>query len=290
MASPADVEVVRVFPNGKGGGNPAPIVLDAHCFTDSDMRTIATRFGHESGFIFPADDDRNHFKFRFFVPNHEMEMCGHATIGALWLLRARGRVSVGRYRIETLSGIVTSDVPCSGPIAISQPVGRTGDLCAPETSSVLGVLGLEKTDLSCERLINASTSRTKTLVPIASLNRLHSIAPDFEQMKDLCERIGSTGLYPFAAHGTPGTFSARQFPRSSGYPEDAATGIAATALTYGLLDYGSIGPRSSVTVFQGEAMGRPSRIDVALYEDGCILTGDCERAEISADRTKQVVS
>ena len=35
-------------------------------------------------------------------------------------------------------------------------------------------------------------------------------------------------------------FDARQFPRASGYPEDAATGIAASALSFGLLDNGMV--------------------------------------------------
>ena len=36
-------------------------------------------------------------------------------------------------------------------------------------------------------------------------------------------------------------FEARQFPRSSGYNEDAATGITASALAFGLLENGLVG-------------------------------------------------
>lgn len=42
--------------------------------------------------------------------------------------------------------------------------------------------------------------------------------PDHMQ---LCSSIGSTGLYPYAASSSESnTFDARQFPKSSGYPED----------------------------------------------------------------------
>ena len=45
-----------------------------------DMRQIAERFGHESGFVLPPDPASGaDYRFRFFVPRHEMEMCGHAT-------------------------------------------------------------------------------------------------------------------------------------------------------------------------------------------------------------------
>src|SRR3546814_19694133 len=59
----------------------------------------------------------------------------------------------------------------------------------------------------------------------------------FTEMKAVCDAIESTGLYPFARVTAAGlAFEARQFPKASGYPEDAATGIAATALT-GALDF-----------------------------------------------------
>src|SRR5690606_41767239 len=61
---------------------------------------------------------------------------------------------------------------------------------------------------------------------------------------------------------------ARQFPRSSGYPEDAATGIAAAALAFGLLHDGLVDPARPVTVRQGRAMGRPSRIELRFRSAG----------------------
>ena len=90
----------------------------------------------------------------------------------------------------------------------------------------------------------------------------------------MCAQIGSTGLYPYALSG-PHRFDARQFPRASGYPEDAATGIAAAALAFGLLRLGLVaadGP--GLHVRQGRAMGRPSRIAVRFRpEGGCWVGG-----------------
>lgn len=73
--------------------------------------------------------------------------------------------------------------------------------------------------------------------------------------------------------GQGGAVHARQFPRNSGYPEDAATGIAAAALFYGL---GA--PKAGLLVRQGEAMGRPSEIRVRCDPDGpgCRLGGRVE--------------
>ncbi|MDR8100035.1 PhzF family phenazine biosynthesis protein, partial [Burkholderia cenocepacia] len=81
------VRLVRVFSTTDEGGNPAPVVLDANGWSDAQMKEVARAYGLESGFVMRAVDPHHDFRFRFFVPNHEMEMCGHATLGALWLLR-----------------------------------------------------------------------------------------------------------------------------------------------------------------------------------------------------------
>jgi predicted PhzF superfamily epimerase YddE/YHI9 len=100
-------------------------------------------------------------------------------------------------------------------------------------------------------------------------------------MEAVCEAIGSTGLYPFAAVDLEHRiFEARQFPRASGYPEDAATGIAASALAFGLLEYGLVtASEATISIYQGRAMGQLSRIAVAFDPGddravGCWITGD----------------
>src|SRR3546814_18756316 len=90
----------------------------------------------------------------------------------------------------------------------------------------------------------------------------------FTEMKAVCDAIESTGLYPFARVTAAGlAFEARQFPKASGYPEDEATGIAATALT-GALDFFGIdvAPGAPVTIIQGLAMGRATRLTVMRGE------------------------
>lgn len=269
-----EFQVVRVFPDGPNGGNPAPIGLGCDGMSSEDLRAVAVKYGHESGFVMATTRQDADFRMRYFVPNHEMEMCGHATVGALWLMRLRGYLAPGSYTIETLSGLVEAEVPEAKDITISQPEGFTAVLTREERAEVLTVLGLEEADLAADEILNATTSRVKTLVPVRSVDRLHAIHPDFDRMAAVCSAIDSTGLYPFAV-GNAGEFHARQFPRASGYAEDAATGIAASALSYGLLHYNLARPHSEVTVWQGEAMGRPSRIQVKLEEKGCRLSGSC---------------
>jgi trans-2,3-dihydro-3-hydroxyanthranilate isomerase len=283
---------VRVFAAADGsGGNPAPIVLDAGGMSDGQMRAVAAEAGHESGFVLPVEagsqaDSWADFRFRFFVPRHEMEMCGHATVGALWCLREARLWNAPNARIQTLSGVVEGFVRDAGSplerIEITQPVGRVEPLDeATMVRRIADVLRVSAEDLLPHPVLNAATSRVKTLVALRSVAALDALTPDFSRMETLCEEIGSTGLYPFAVESlTQRRFHARQFPKSSGYPEDAATGIAAAALLFGLKELGLVPlDDAEVVVLQGRAMGQGSEIRVRFHRGpdggvlGCFLGG-----------------
>ena len=107
-----------------GGGvqNPSPIVVDARELDSEAMRRIAARHGHESAFVLPGRDGCD-YHFRFFVPNHEMEMCGHAALGTIWLLDQLGQLPRSTVSIATLSGPVQARVS-GGQASVSQPKGR----------------------------------------------------------------------------------------------------------------------------------------------------------------------
>lgn len=278
-------DLVDVFVAGSRGGNPAPVVLDAKGMSSADMQEVAAKYGHEAGFVLPPSDPmRADVQYRFFVPRHEMEMCGHSTLGTTWLLAQKGRLKPGEVRVETLSGIVRTRISDSGAVAVAQPKGDVTEVAPQFRPEILDVLGISEAEMLDLPILNASTSRVKTLVPLVSPMVVNHLKPDFARMEDLCERIGSTGLYPFACDwDDERTYHARQFPKSSGYPEDAATGIAATALIYGLKQYGLIRSRRTIRVRQGEAMGRPSRLAVTLADGrdgsvGCWLSGDVKLA------------
>jgi PhzF family phenazine biosynthesis protein len=276
--------MVSVFTFDGRGGNPCPVVLDARGMSAADMQEVARHHGLESGFVLPADRDDHDYSFRFFVPNHEMEMCGHATIGALWLLARRGDLSGDIVRIATRSGPVTGFIGRDNDgeplIEITQPVGKVVALMDGQSDDVLRALGVGSDSLADLPICNAITSRAKTLIPMKSPEALNALAPSAQLVEAVCGRIGSTGLYPYAVvDGGSRIFEARQFPRSSGYPEDPATGIAAAALAFGLLSNGFVEPNDQTfRILQGRAMGRLSEIRVRIgfaggHPVGCLLGG-----------------
>lgn len=274
------VYLLRVFAAGLNGGNPLPVVVDALHMTDTDMQAVATTHGHESGFVLPAVESSEYdFEFRFWVPEHEMEMCGHATIGAVWLLKQLDRLPRDHVRILTKSGIVEAKVsrnPKGTWIEISQSQGVVETVqSASDINELHMVLGISRHDMAPLPMQNSRTSRVKTLIPLKSVDKLNSLRPQFHLIKQLCERIGSTGLYPYAVvDQADQIFEARQFPKSSGYNEDAATGIAASALAYGVLENELVRNTDRIIkVRQGWSMGCPSEITVRFRKQDGIIEG-----------------
>lgn len=279
-----DVRFVNVFSAGPGGGNPVPVVVDAAGMADAEMQEVARRYGHESSFVLPPPAGSGcEYALRFWVPQHEMSLCGHATVGTLWLLARLGMLSGDRASIWTPSGPVTAHVVDSGDdglVEITQPRGRVEPIQDADVPEILSVLGVTADELAPLPLQNARTSRVKTLVPVASVAVLDDLRPDFARMQQVCDRVESTGLYPYAPSDLVSqVFDARQFPRSSGYPEDPATGTAAAALSFGLLRNGLVEATDRpILVRQGRAMGRPSEISLRFamtdgQVDGCWLGG-----------------
>ncbi len=293
----SDVQVVEVFKSKHGGGNPAPIMIDASGLTAVQMTAVAKSYGHESGFIFRPDNLAAHdYHFRFFVPLHEMSMCGHATIGAVWLLHQCGLLPRQDLSIQTQSGTVLAhvrDASSNEPfIEISQPAGTVTQLSDELRSEIIEAIGLEEADILDLPFINAATSRIKTLIPVKNPERLDAATPDSARIELLCEQLDSTGFYLFCPTTDARRFDSRQFPKASGYPEDAATGIAATALAFGLLEYAMIeADETPILVHQGRAMGRPSDIYARLdfsasasrQPTGCFVGGYSGFAEVTHD-------
>ena len=271
MSSSSGPELVdtTAFALTPEGGNACPVVLGADSLSSEEMLAIAADRQLESAFVLRATRTEADVRLRYFVPNHEMEMCVHATIGALTVLRARRVVTADTVAVETAIGLVDVTVRETADgslptVRVEQraPLVDAVDVGADELAAVLG-LGAESLDLRLP-VENVSTARAKLMVPLRDHTDLDSVDPDLERLWSLCDRVETTGVYAFttSARNPAAAAEARQFPVRAGYPEDPATGVAACALGAYLsrhtpADSEMAGERS-FRIEQGHAMGRPS--------------------------------
>jgi PhzF family phenazine biosynthesis protein len=269
-----------VFADGPEGGNPCPVVLDAGGLDAEEMRAIAQHFGEECGFVM-SDDRDEVVTLRYFVPQHEMSMCVHATAAATAVLHSLGRLTeqtavvtapVGQLRVRL-------DVAERPRVAVEQLAPTFFEALRPSRAEVCEVLRVAPDALSTTELPieSVSVSRPKLIVPLSSSEILNSLRPDFTALRQLCEEYETTGIYPFAFGSDH--LEARQFPANSGYNEDAATGVAAGALAAYVARYApGFDDEQWIRIRQGRAMGRPSLIEARVGG-----TADAHRAEVRGD-------
>ena len=108
-----------------------------------------------------------------------------------------------------------------------------------------------------------STGLPDIMMPVASLEALDAIAPDFPALSKLSEKYEVVGVHAFTLDcgGKEGeTCHVRNFAPLYDIDEEAATGTSNGALTYyGYLN-GFIKAGDDCCFVQGEKMGRPSEI------------------------------
>lgn len=288
-----------VFADGPNGGNPCPVVLDANSLTAEQMRSLAATWNQESVFVRDLDSSENRVRIRFFVPNHEMEMCGHGTIACIAVLVERGLLDPGEIRVETELGPIAAyceERDGTHHIAVDQFQPTFADT-NPPIADVAAVLNIPVDEIATELgpIRSVSTSRHKLLVPIQNTAVLNDLSPDFEALWDICDKYETTGFYPFAiSEDDEIDIEARQFPSRAGYVEDPATGVAACALAAYLTNYEVFNSKGegeqTVRIAQGRTMGQPSllRSRVEVANDAISKTQVIGSATIEREKTVTV--
>jgi PhzF family phenazine biosynthesis protein len=276
-----DVVHTAVFAAAAGGGNPCPVVMRADSLSDGQMLSLARHFGLDTVFVLPPERPASALSLRFFVPDHEMGISGHATVAAITVALNQGLLCCSPVRIDTINGCfdVAPQADESGfLISLDQgplEVRRVGD-----PSTIARALRLPPHELVVrgDEIVSASVSRPKLLVPLRSSAALDACDPDFELLWHLCERYGVSGFYPYTrdVRRIHADLEARQFPLRAGFPEDAATGVAAAALAAWIASHeGPDGVRQR-RIAQGVKMGQPSLI----HTEVTMRSGRAQRTRI----------
>ena len=274
--------------NGRGG-NRAAVVLGLDLESERKMQSIASSSGAPVtvfvGFSEKLFDDEVTLplRLRFFTPYAEESVCGHGTIAALEMLKARGGINgfkfpdgafsfetnLGFQRAEYLDGrawLEYGDVP-----ARNLEEGLPSDAFPHPfvlRESAANAFGLELNDLHEDLpVMVAGTGRPKVVCAVPNTMYLDGIEANLEAVKELCFETDTTGIVAFTFPGRGGCFTdTRHFSvQGTAVLEDAATGNAHAALAAYLCatQFFDDGQRN-FSGAQGYALRQPSRLEVRL--------------------------
>lgn len=259
------IHTVSAFAKGNGGGNPAGVVLDAGAFSADDMLQIA-RQASFSETAFVQEERGADYKLRFFTPNSEIDLCGHATIATFSLLKSKGLLSKNKYSVETKQNLLAVEIMNNGQVYMEQPLPEFHDkINAQEIAECLHVSTDVFIDLLPIQIV--STGVRDILIPLHNLKALFSIKPDYEAISAISKKYNVIGFHVFTMETLfESTAHCRNFAPLYQIPEESATGTANGALSCYLLKYGMVSPEQAegLVFEQGYVLDKPSEILVKL--------------------------
>ncbi|MBI5836420.1 MAG: PhzF family phenazine biosynthesis protein [Candidatus Eisenbacteria bacterium] len=213
---PIPIHQVDAFTAEPFRGNPAAVCLLPAPRDEAWMQAVAAEMNlAETAFLVRRADG---FDLRWFTPEVEVDLCGHATLASAHMLWETGLLKPGEpARFHTRSGLLTAErrgeeIELNFPSTPPQPA----DL-PPGLAEALGATPKY-----------TGKSRFDYLVEVATEAEVRSLRPDHAKVALAKVR----GVMVTAAASTAGfDFVSRFFAPGSGIAEDPVTGSAHCCLT-----------------------------------------------------------
>jgi PhzF family phenazine biosynthesis protein len=250
-------------------GNPLCVFEDARALDDATMQALARQLNlAETSFILPAAAPGATARVRIFTPAFEMPFAGHPTLGTAQVLRALRRGG-DRVVLELPAGLVevTAQADRWTLRAARAPLAREPEAGPDRLAAMLGL-----PDGSVRRPLWIDTGVAQLVLPLGSAGQVRSVCPDPALLLRHARQPDGGEVMALAwAPDGPGRALARFFSVELGaLVEDPATGSACANLGGWHLATGAPTPLR-LTVSQGEAVGRPSRLELAVDAAGAIF-------------------
>lgn len=269
------IRQVDAFTEVPFGGNPAGVVTAADSLDEAQMQLIAREMNlSETAFVAPSD--KADFKVRFFTPNSEVDLCGHATIGSFAALHEEGRLEGTRsvFTQETKAGVLEVERSFRDGMPVftmTQAKPRFRDTGASR-EEVARLLRVEVSELLDVPPLAVSTGLWWFVVGLRRLATVQSLSPDLPAIRDFSERHGLIGVVPFCLETLdPGAdLHMRAFAPFVAIDEDPVCGTGngcagAYIGTHRLVDF----PDEVDLVSEaGIEVRRPGKVFVSLKREG----------------------
>lgn len=249
----AELHVVDAFTATAFRGNPAAVCIAEAEPGDGWMQQVAAEMHQpETAFLVKGEDGWN---LKWFSPEAEVELCGHATLAAASVLWSTGREPAGSaITFRTRSGPLVARQEGAG-IALDFPAVPVAPCDPPEgLASALGA-----------PVVFCGRTRFDLFAELPSAADVCGLDPDLPALAAMPAR----GIIVTAASDMPEyDFVSRFFAPSLGVPEDPVTGSA--HCTLGPF-WGERLDKTALAGFQCSARGGVVR--VALRGDRVVLSG-----------------
>lgn len=189
-------------------GNPAAVCLVDDWLNDELMQAIAVENNlSETAFV---RAENGNYNIRWFAPDGEISLCGHATLAAGFVLFELGKCSAELIRFSSLSGEL-----------LVRKQGERYTLDFPRLNYLPSTVTSQITDLIDSPIVEAYDSEFDYLVLLADEKQVAKAAINLKALANMEKR----GLI-ITAKGDSCDFYSRCFYPKHNIPEDPVTGSA----------------------------------------------------------------
>jgi trans-2,3-dihydro-3-hydroxyanthranilate isomerase len=263
-------ELLDVFTDRPGGGNPLAVFPDAPVLSDTEMQSIAREIGlSETVFVRPPNRAGALRSLRIFTPEMELPFAGHPTIGTAQLLVELGAtprldaLAPVRFVLDERVGPIEVEVvpQADGGYFSWLTVARSPERgpAPPPVNDLARMIGLLSSDVVDDPCAY-SAGVPFLYVPVRDVETLNRARMDVSRWRESVAAFWAPHVYLMVIADR--TVHARMFAPAMGIDEDPATGAAAAALAGYLWD--RHGQSGRWVIHQGVQMGRPSELHVEL--------------------------
>src|SRR5437773_1165293 len=170
---------VDAFTDRQFSGNPAAVCVLSEPAADRWMQDVAAEMNLSETAFARRLDTGSTFNLRWFTPNSEVDLCGHATLATAHVLWEEGHLPVDqRAEFETRSGLLTARRGPGG-IELDFP-------CEPVEAEVASVEELAMLRSAIPAPIRfAGRNRFDLLVELASEEEVRALRPDIRRLEQL---------------------------------------------------------------------------------------------------------
>jgi PhzF family phenazine biosynthesis protein len=201
-------------------GNPAAIVpLEAWLADDLMQRIAAENNVAETAFFVKTGPGR--YDLRWFTPNTEVDLCGHATLASAWVLFNRLDTALGEARFMTRSGELVVERRAGGDV-ISMPSNIVTPYSGDAAAQIGAALGVTP-----PRELHSGPYLMAVWDDAATVRAI----PGPGEIEPVLKALGFWGLIATAPGDAGYDCVSRFFAPAKAVPEDPVTGSAHCALT-----------------------------------------------------------
>jgi len=215
---------VDAFTRKAYSGNPAAVCVLEKPLSSKNYLAIAREMNlSETAFVIMSKEamDSGVFELRWFTPQVEVPLCGHATLATAWILFSEYGCR-GKIRFKTLSGIHEAEL-VSDSVRLNFPQDKPIPVPIPK--------GLKEALGYSENMKTFYGQKTaKLLVEFEQASIIKELKPDFKRLLSLKTNYEIRGLIATARGNDGYDIVSRYFAPWVGIDEDPVTGSAHTVL------------------------------------------------------------